>query len=241
MMLFSIDFTDFSVAMGNSKVRQDARMLEIRARGRTSSLNSGDGNSGGEFISDVREIRIGMSVLPGRCRGHVKRNVDGDLDRVKSHFSIDTIISLMPEEQLAEMKVSNLKKSVGDHGMVSIMSGWRDKWVPDYSSLDFTVALVHQAIDRIRRGDSILIHCMGGKGRTGLLATCILINLGYTLPESIAIIRRARRGCIHNPLQLYYLNWYCNYYNQLKYYKLNNIELPLDYKDELDQPIALTV
>lgn len=241
---FSIDFIDFSVAMGMhtcSNVRQDARMLEIKARGGTSSYNSGEGNSSGEFISDVREIRIGMSVLPGRCRGSVRRNVDKDLDRVKNHFSIDTIVSLMPEEQLAEMKVSNLIKAVEDHGMVSIMHGWRDKWIPDYSSLDFTIALVHKAISRIRRGDSVLIHCMGGKGRTGLLAVCILINLGYTLPESIAIIRRSRRGCIHNPLQLYYLSWYCNYYNQINYYKSNNIEIPLDYKDELDQPIALTV
>jgi hypothetical protein len=100
-------------------------------------------------------------VLPGRCRGNVRRDISTDLDRIKNHYKIDAIISLMPDEQLVEMKVPDLQRHVYDTGMYSIMAGWRDKWIPCFLSLDSMIVLVEAAMERLRRGDKVLIHCMG--------------------------------------------------------------------------------
>ena len=42
------------------------------------------------------------------------------------------------------------------------------------NSLPALAKLVHSLADRIRNGNVVYIHCLGGRGRTGLLAACLL-------------------------------------------------------------------
>jgi len=37
----------------------------------------------------------------------------------------------------------------------------------------------------------VLIHCAGGIGRTGMVATLLLVHLGYPVMESLYIIKNA--------------------------------------------------
>ena len=59
----------------------------------------------------------------------------------------------------------------------------------------------------------VLVHCFGGKGRTGLLVVAILLAAGATLPEAVFAIRKSRKGTIMNPLQLLYLQWVAHHLN----------------------------
>ena len=59
-------------------------------------------------------------------------------------------------------------------------------------------ALVRSAL---RRGGKVCIHCMGGYGRTGMVAARLLIEFGVEPEEAIARVRSARPGAIEMPQQ----------------------------------------
>lgn len=62
-----------------------------------------------------------------------------------------------------------------------------------------------QVVEQIRRQRRILVHCNGGKGRTGLVAGATLMALGMEQDDAVQIMRDTREGMIQNPAQLLYL------------------------------------
>lgn len=162
-------------------------------------------------IPKEHSINLGMSFLPGRYRGNYQRSLPHDVERIKSVYHIDMVVSLLPEYQLAEMRVSNLEEVFQENQLQYLIFGWRDKWIPSESSLCNILDVVETIVQNLREGRRILVHCFGGKGRTGVVIVSVLIRLGIPLPTAIDMIRTSRRGCIHNPLQLFYLNWINNY------------------------------
>jgi len=53
----------------------------------------------------------------------------------------------------------------------------------------------------LRAGGSVLLHCLGGLGRTGTIAARLLVELGVPRDEAIADVRRARPGTIETSAQ----------------------------------------
>ena len=54
---------------------------------------------------------------------------------------------------------------------------------------------------RLRRGGSILVHCRGGLGRTGLLGARLLVELGMTPDAAIQRVRSVRHHAIETSAQ----------------------------------------
>ena len=50
-------------------------------------------------------------------------------------------------------------------------------------------------------GKNIILHCMGGKGRTGTIAAILLIEFGEKYKEAIKIVREKRKGAIETKEQ----------------------------------------
>ena len=55
---------------------------------------------------------------------------------------------------------------------------------------------------RLRDGESIVLHCKGGLGRTGMVAARLLVELGCMPEEAIVAVRQARSGTIETPNSL---------------------------------------
>lgn len=61
------------------------------------------------------------------------------------------------------------------------------------------IAQVMGAIDRFRAaGLPVVVHCVGGRGRTGTLLACALVARGESAADAIAAVRAARPGSIEN-------------------------------------------
>jgi protein-tyrosine phosphatase len=50
---------------------------------------------------------------------------------------------------------------------------------------------VRQIVDALRAGDTVMLHCAAGLGRTGSTAACILKALGLSVPEALQRVRDA--------------------------------------------------
>ena len=50
-------------------------------------------------------------------------------------------------------------------------------------------------------GKNIVIHCMGGKGRSGTIAAILLIEFGEDNKKAIEIVRKKRKGAIETKEQ----------------------------------------
>ncbi len=66
--------------------------------------------------------------------------------------------------------------------------------VEDFEAPQYTVEfldLVEKIAHWLKEGRNVLIHCQGGRGRTGTLAICVLMALGHTEEEAINLVKDA--------------------------------------------------
>jgi len=66
--------------------------------------------------------------------------------------------------------------------------------VPDQGTctLSEAVDLVGWIRDGLRRGESVVVTCMGGLGRSGMIAACTLVDGGVSPTDAIAFVRATR-------------------------------------------------
>jgi hypothetical protein len=71
--------------------------------------------------------------------------------------------------------------------------------------------LVDEACEALRGGQTIVIHCIRGHGRTGLMAACCLVNFGLTAADAMAVVRAVRPGTIENDSQEAYVHYFARH------------------------------
>lgn len=52
-------------------------------------------------------------------------------------------------------------------------------------------AFVRDVADALKDGRTVLVHCGAGIGRTGMVATCVLVALGQGLDDALSTVRHA--------------------------------------------------
>lgn len=68
------------------------------------------------------------------------------------------------------------------------------------------LAFVQEIATSLRDGQRVLIHCAAGKGRSGMVATAILVALGLDADEALRRVREAG-GRPETEAQLGLINW----------------------------------
>ena len=132
-------------------------------------------------------LTLFMSKLPGRRLRHDIRNLQRDLGQIR----VDTVISLNEVKELSFMDMTkknvynmdtyamHLKRANIEHLLYPIRDRFIPKSISDYMQFLFSLVLNSQNTNRRR----ILIHCMGGMGRTGLTAVCIDLIFEYLITD----------------------------------------------------------
>jgi protein-tyrosine phosphatase len=62
--------------------------------------------------------------------------------------------------------------------------------------MDATVVLVGAIVGHMTRGETVVVHCRGGLGRSGTIAACVLVARGRAPREAIHLVRNARPGAV---------------------------------------------
>jgi protein-tyrosine phosphatase len=69
-------------------------------------------------------------------------------------------------------------------------------------------ALIGQILEAARAGQTVVIHCRGGLGRTGTVAAACLVALGHAPETAIDSVRAARPGAVETPAQARWIEAY---------------------------------
>jgi len=121
---------------------------------------------------------------------------------------VKTIAVLIPESDILDFYSVGLLKSYRDKGFNVIHYPIEDYSIPE--QLDSFHSFILEITSRLNKGN-LLIHCSAGIGRTGLVASSILISKGMSVDKAIRQIREVRPGSVENTEQRDFLEDYFKY------------------------------
>jgi len=151
---------------------------------------------------------IGMTLCPGKkdpyaSFGAWDRDLDADLQAIRD-WGASSIVTLIEEFEFGLLGVPEFRTKVA--------AAFRWLWlpipdggVPDEqfeSRWDEAGPELH---GRLAAGERVLVHCRAGLGRTGLVASRLLVETGMTPAQAIRAVRGARRGTVETLVQEQYV------------------------------------
>ena len=145
------------------------------------------------------DSRIFGDLYISSCPG-IGRDLATDIKTIQD-LNIVIVLSLLEEHELSHLGAKSLLKELSVKNIQWMRFEIENFGVPKFSQY----ALLNQNINTISNdiinGKNILIHCMAGLGRTGMIAALILIKLGIDINQSIKLIRNIRPGSIETEEQ----------------------------------------
>lgn len=153
--------------------------------------------------------RIGMTLCPGKqeanaISGDWQRDLDLDLLKIRD-WGACAIVSLMEKEEMEWYGVAGLPEKTLGLGMRHFHLPIIDMDIPDEVFEDNWTEQGAELRNLLLAGESIVIHCLGGLGRTGTICARLMIELGTDPQVAISRVRAARPGAIQTFLQEAYV------------------------------------
>jgi ADP-ribosyl-[dinitrogen reductase] hydrolase len=151
--------------------------------------------------------RLALTACPGRTEpGERARDaLTADIACMAAQ-GVRLVVSLLTTAEMRKLGIGDLRAATAEAGL-----GWVHAPIDDFAPPDAAFdsgweslgPLIHAHLDQ---GETVLIHCRAGLGRSGTIAALILIERGMTAAEAIDHVRRHRRGAIETAEQERYLN-----------------------------------
>lgn len=153
---------------------------------------------------------IGLTFCPGKCSqglysGTWQRDLSLDIDAVKE-WGGQTLITLMEDHEFPLLGIPEFSHYLkGVKGLRWLHLPIKDMQIPDEPFERVWRNAGPEIHRQLQRGESIVIHCRGGLGRTGLLAARVLIERGVSPVDAVASVRQARERSIETYQQEHYV------------------------------------
>ncbi|MGE0314155.1 MAG: cyclin-dependent kinase inhibitor 3 family protein [Lautropia sp.] len=149
--------------------------------------------------------RIGMTHCPGRCRPDGRgrdwrRDLAQDVAAIRA-AGFGTVLSLVDDAELASLGAARLPQALQQSGLRGLRFAIADFGVPDAQALAAWRDVQAQVLARLQSGESVLVHCAAGLGRTGTMVAVLLKALGDAPDVAIDRVRRTRPGTIETEAQ----------------------------------------
>jgi protein-tyrosine phosphatase len=146
-------------------------------------------------LGDGRSGRLGLTFLPGkrgastRYPGHVyRRDTATDLAEMRGR-GIRRLILLVDDDELAQWGDRRIVE-IGREREVEVLRYPMADGSPPASVAEMDAIL--DAVQAARTEADVAVACMGGVGRTGLVAACALIRAGRDPESAIRRVRQVR-------------------------------------------------
>jgi protein-tyrosine phosphatase len=103
---------------------------------------------------------------------------------------VDTVFSLLTNEEEADLDIENEASQSKAHGMRFVSFPIPDRQVPNSES---NLAHALEELDQeLASGRNVVLHCRQGIGRTGLVAACLFLTKGLDSETAVRRLSAAR-------------------------------------------------
>ena len=146
--------------------------------------------------------RLGMTFAPGKkVEGRWERDLETDLRRLREEYQAEVLVSLMERTEYSDLRIPGLFQKAEELGMEVLYLPIPDGSVPLDPEADDYEALIEDVAKRLKEGQTVVVHCRGGQGRSGLVAASVLVTLGHPAVKALELVRRTRKGAVETPEQ----------------------------------------
>ncbi len=147
--------------------------------------------------------QIAMTMAPGKQDEEADflwhRDLQVDLKRLRTYYGVKRLVCLLEAEELCALGIPELFTEAEALGISTEHLPIADDSLP--KSIAAFSALVHKLVNAVRSGETVLIHCKGGRGRTGMMAAACLVQLDYSPQDAIATVQQVRSGALSSAKQ----------------------------------------
>lgn len=119
---------------------------------------------------------------------------------------VAAIVTALSQDELTEKGVGSLGEEVQRLGMKWFYLPIEDDCAPDDKFAAEWKAATPELQQVLENNGKVAMHCMGGSGRTGLLAGHLLLDLGWDLDVIKQQVQALRPGAFTKPVQIEYIN-----------------------------------
>lgn len=129
-------------------------------------------------------------LAPGRLFVASFSDVGPDPDAALTSVAADVLVCLIEEYEMA-LRFPDFVHWLNDHPDRS--AHWP---IPDWGTVpdDELLGIVGDVVARLRAGQSVVLHCGAGIGRTGVVSILALITLGMAADVAPVHVRKHRGG-----------------------------------------------
>ncbi len=151
---------------------------------------------------------VGLTSCPGRKRAFLSRGtrdseLEADLAAIKA-WRAEILLSLIEPQEYALYGVERMRELIPE-GILHLRLPIPDGSTPDASWENSWEVAGPKIRAILSRGGRVCVHCIGGLGRTGLVAARLLVEFGAQPLEAIRMVRDIRPGAIETAAQENYV------------------------------------
>lgn len=155
---------------------------------------------------------IGITFCPGKRDAHAmsgawERDLAMDLDAIR-HWGANTLVTLIEDHEFGLLGVEALPSEAKAAGLEWIHLPIRDVSVPDGRFVEGWKVAGPRLSSLLGDGGRLVVHCRGGLGRAGMVASLLLIEQGIAPADAIRRVRAARPGAIETREQEHWVGAY---------------------------------
>ncbi len=157
---------------------------------------------------------IGMSACPGirldaGKRVNPQKNLKRDIQAYQE-WGATGVVTLNESDELDNLGLADL----GEY-LVAAGFWWRhlpivDMNVPVGNFEDTWKVEGQQICASLAAGELVILHCLAGLGRTGMMAARLLVDMGFAPDKAIAMVRQVRPRAIQTTPQAEYVHQFAN-------------------------------
>ena len=137
-------------------------------------------------IKFTKAGRLGLTILPGRKDN--SRNLDEDIQTIKQ-LGVTHIVTLITDSELVRYGVEDLIQEYKNADLNVKRIPINDQGVCTKLEMDTLLTWINE---NLSKGANIMVHCVGGLGRTGLVSASYLVKEGLSAESAINEVRTFR-------------------------------------------------